>query len=217
MTGYWENLRPFEKRVVVGVAALFFVVLNFLFVFPYFSEWRKVQDRMEDARLKLRRYQNELSETNKYAAKVREMEKEGAEVAPEDQVRHFANTIDAQAGKSGVNIDSGGRTTSATNQFFIELNRTIGTHSPEPPLVDFLYSLGAGNSLIRVRDLNLRPDPARQQIVATITLVASYQKKAAAKPGPSSGTGAAATSAKSRSAAPAPGPSGTQPLIPNKK
>ena len=217
MKGYWENLRPLEKRFLVGAAALFFVVLNFLFVFPYFSEWKKVQDRMEDAQLKLKRYEGELAETNKYVAKVRQMEKEGAEVAPEDQVRHFANTIDAQAGKSGVTIDSGGRTTITTNQFFNELNRTIGTHSPEPPLVDFLYSLGSGSSLIRVRDLNLRPDPQKQQIVATITLVASYQKKPAAKPGPSAGPAGNAASAKSKSAAPPAGPPGTQPPTPNKK
>ncbi|HEY5909401.1 MAG TPA: hypothetical protein VJA21_02225 [Verrucomicrobiae bacterium] len=181
-SGYWENLRPFEKRVVVAVAALFFVVLNFLFVFPYFSEWSKVDDRMFQARRKLRMYSEEVSKTNTYWIKVREMEKAGLEVPPEDQVRHFANTIDSQAGKSGVNMTSGGRTTTSTNQFFIELSRSIGALSPEQPLVDFLYNLGSGNSLIRVRDLNLRPDPARQQIVATVTLVASYQKKVAAKP-----------------------------------
>lgn len=176
-SGYWENLRPFEKRVLVAVAALFFVVLNFLFVFPYFKEWNQLDDRMFEARRKLRVYQDELAKTNTYAAKIREMEKQGEEVPPEDQVRHFANAIDAQAGKSGVNMISGGRTTFTTNQFFIELERTIGVQSPEEPLVDFLYSLGSGNSLIRVRALTLRTDPARQQLIATITLAASYQKK----------------------------------------
>jgi hypothetical protein len=181
MNGYWENLRPFERRVLVVVAALFFVVLNILFVFPYFSEWAKVDDRMFQARRKLRLYQSELSQTNLYWREVRKMEQEGWEVPPEDQVRHFANTIDAQAGKSGVNLTSGGRTTLATNQFFIELARTIGAQSPETPLVDFLYTLGSGNSLIRVRDLTLRPDPQRQQLVASVTLAASYQKKVATK------------------------------------
>jgi hypothetical protein len=182
-SGYWENLRPFEKRVVVGVAALFFVVLNFLFVFPYFKQWGFVDERMFQARRKLRMYDDELSKTNVYIEKVRQIEKEGLEVPPEDQVRHFANTIDMQAGKSGVNMIGGGRTTSTTNQFFVEMSRTIQTQSPEEPLVDFLYNLGAGtNSLIRVRDMNLRPDPARQQLVASITLVASFQKKTAPKP-----------------------------------
>ena len=43
--------------------------------------------------------------------------------------------------------------------------------------LDFLYNLGSGNSLIRVRDLQLSPDaPARQQLGGTVKLVASYQK-----------------------------------------
>ncbi len=209
-SGYWDNLRPFEKRVVVGVAALFFVVLNFLFVFPYFKEWNLVDDRKFQARRKLRMYEEELSNTNKYWAKVREMEKAGADVPLEEQVRHFANTIDAQAGKSGVNMIQGGRTTTTTNQFFIEQSRSIGVQSPEQPLVDFLYNLGSSNSLIRVRDLNLRPDPPRQQIFANVTLVASYQKKVAVKPAASAGSApgrAAGTPAGSR----------TQTAIPTKK
>ena len=50
MKGYWENLRPFEKRVVVGVGALFFVVLNFLFVFPHFSDLNAMHYRKEEAK-----------------------------------------------------------------------------------------------------------------------------------------------------------------------
>jgi len=36
--------------------------------------------------------------------------------------------------------------------------------------------------MIRVRDLSLRPDPPRQQLVANVKLVASYQKKSTARP-----------------------------------
>ena len=46
----------------------------------------------------------------------------------------------------------------------------------KPQLVDFLYKLGAGASMIRVRDLTLQPDPPRQRLTADIRLVASYQK-----------------------------------------
>lgn len=182
MNGYWANLRPFEKRVVVGVAALFFVVLNFLFVFPYFKEWDRVKERNFQANRKLKLYETEIAQTNIYWKEVRRLESEGLEVPPEDQARHFANTINVQAGQSGVQITSSGKPNFTTNQFFIELSQTISATSPEEPLVDFLYNLGSGNSLIRVRDLNLRPDPQRQQLVATITLVASYQKRPTARP-----------------------------------
>ena len=37
------NLRPFEKRLVVVVAAVLFVVLNAWFVFPHFSDLADAQ------------------------------------------------------------------------------------------------------------------------------------------------------------------------------
>ena len=43
-------------------------------------------------------------------------------------------------------------------------------------MVDFLYKLGAGASMVRVRDLTLQPDQPRQRLTADIRLVASYQK-----------------------------------------
>ena len=82
-----------------------------------------------------------------------------------------------------MNVTSTSRTTTGTNEeFFIRLTQTIGVQSGEPQLVDFLYNLGAGSSLIRVRGLSLRPDPPRQQLVANVTLVASYQKSPPKKP-----------------------------------
>ena len=50
--------------------------------------------------------------------------------------------------------------------------------------MDFLYSLGSGNSLIRVRDLTMRPDAPRQQLSGTVKLVASYQKNPPKKTAP---------------------------------
>ncbi len=46
--------------------------------------------------------------------------------------------------------------------------------------MDFLYKLGSGASMIRVRDLELQPDPPRQRLSANIRLVASYQKNSTA-------------------------------------
>jgi hypothetical protein len=77
--------------------------------------------------------------------------------------------------------------------------------------VNFLYALGSSDSMIRVRDLSrLRVDNSGQNLSASVTFVASFQKKpkAAAPAGP----GPKATESKSGAkasggapAAPAPG------------
>ena len=59
------NLRPFEKRLVVGVAAVFFVVLNAWFVFPHFSDLSQAKDRRADALKKLERWQAEIDQSRK--------------------------------------------------------------------------------------------------------------------------------------------------------
>ena len=59
--------------------------------------------------------------------------------------------------------------------------------------MDFLYSLGSGNSLIRVSDLTLRPDPPRQQLSGTVKLVASYQKNPSKKGAPAASSASANT------------------------
>ena len=182
MKGYWENLRPFEKRVVVGVGALFFIVLNFLFVFPHFSDLNAMHYRMEEAQRNLAKYQTEIAQTNVYVTELRKMEGDASDVPSEEQDFQFANAINTQVLRSGVHQRQGGATKTQTNQFFLEKTQSINVSATEQALVDFLYQLGAGNSQIRVRDLTLRPDPSRQQLEAGVKLIASYQKKSTPRP-----------------------------------
>ena len=195
-SGYWQGLRPFEKRVVVGVGALFFVVLNALFVWPHRSDLAAVNARMLDARQRLTLFENEIAQKPKYERLVHDLESEGLAVPPEEQAFQFNNAINLQAGQSGVRIMSNGRLYTATNQFFIEKSQNISLQSGEPQLVDFLFSLGSGNSLIRVRDLDLRPEPNHHELVANIKLVASYQKKLPSRSTASTTASAQSTAAK---------------------
>jgi type II secretory pathway component PulM len=181
MKGYWNNLRPFEKRVLVGVAALFFVVLNFLLVIPHFSDWSQVRRRKAEALGKLDLFQTEIDKKGGYDREVRKLESEGLAVPPEEQDFQFANAVNLQASRSGVRIIQNGTIKNSTNQFFIEKSQGITVQSGESQLVDFLFNLGASNSLIRVRDLGLRPEQARHDLIASIQLVASYQKKMPAR------------------------------------
>jgi len=137
---------------------------------------------MDEAQAKLTRYENEFAQTNSYLAGLRAFENEGQDVAVEDQAFQFANAIQAQAGQSGVRVLSNGRINTQTNQSFLEKSQTISVQGGEPQLVDFLFRLGDNSSQIRVRDLGVRPDQPRQQLVANVKLVASYLKKATARP-----------------------------------
>jgi hypothetical protein len=109
--------------------------------------------------------------------KLKAYESEGEFVELEDQGVNFLRTIQMQSAQSGVQLQNTGRPMTRTNdQFFVEQIENINVLAQEPQLVDFLYKLGAGASMIRVRDLSLQPDPPRQRLAADIRLVASYQK-----------------------------------------
>jgi hypothetical protein len=178
------NLRPFEKRLVVGVGVVFFLVINALFVVPHFSDLGDAQKRRVDTLKKLNDWEAEIIQSPKYQAGIRKFISAGQDVPAEDQVNQFARAIQNQQGESGVGIPNFGRTTYSTNQFFVDLSQVISVQSGESQLVDFLYRLGSGNSLIRVRDLALKPDGPRQQLSGTVKLVASYQKNQPKKAAP---------------------------------
>jgi type II secretory pathway component PulM len=214
MKKYWDGLRSFEKRVILGFGVLFFVVINFLFVMPHFSDLAATHYRRDEAQLKIAKYQAEISQMGFYRTELSRLEREAGDVAPEDQTFQFANAIQAQAAQSSVQITQNGKINTQTNQFFLERSQGIQIQAGEEHMVDFLYNLGAGESQIRVRGLTVRPDQPRQQLVASVTLVASYQKKSAPRPA------TAAPAAPARSAAVPPArttPAASQPTTPASK
>ena len=160
MSSYLDrlNLRPFEKRLVVGVGAVLFLVLNAWFVVPHFSDLSRAKKQREETIEKLKGWQAEIDQKAKYELGIKRIIQESQEVPTEDQQNQFARTIQDQQVRSGVGISQFGRVNTQTNQFFLELAQPISVQSGEAQLVDFLYNLGSGNSLIRVRDLALRPD-----------------------------------------------------------
>jgi Tfp pilus assembly protein PilO len=196
MNEYWNNLRPLEKRLVVAVGSVLFIVLNFWFVIPRFSDLSKADMRIGKAKKTLNDFLKEINRKPFYQSNINFMQGEGLSVPQEDQAFSFVSAINNQAMQSGVDLSGTGKIRSDTNQFFLELSQTINVVSTATNLVDFLYNLGAGNSLIRVRDLSLRPDPPRQRLLGSIKLVANYQRKVPIK------TSTPATGGKS--AAPAP-------------
>jgi hypothetical protein len=187
MKKYFAQLRPLERRLVVGVGVVLFIVLNLVFIEPHFSDWSTLRAQLNQAQDELARDQKMMTQTPALQAQVKSFANAGEVVAPEDQAIYFTRAIQSQSSQSGVQLQNTSRQITRTNDvFFVEQIQNITVLATEPQLVDFLYKLGSGASMIRVRDLDLQPDAPRQRLSANIKLVASYQKNAspatAAKP-----------------------------------
>jgi Tfp pilus assembly protein PilO len=177
MKKYLEQLLPMERRLVVGVVVVLLIVLNAVFIWPHFSDWGSLRGRLDKARSELDRNQKAAAQVPALAAEVKKFESDGQFVAPEDQGINFMRTIQSQSAQSGVAIVNTSRQITHTNDaFFVEQIENINVLATEDQLVNFLYKLGSGASMIRVRDLELQPDAPRQRLNANIRLVASYQK-----------------------------------------
>jgi Tfp pilus assembly protein PilO len=179
MKKFFAQLRPLERRLAVGVLVVFILVLNWVFIWPHFSDWSNLRQRLDEAQRKLKVYQTTIAQTSNYEAQVKGFESQGEFVAPEDQSINFLRTIQSQAQASGVSLVNPGRSLTHTNDaFFVEQVQNINVTATDDQLVDFLYKLGSDVSMIRVRDLELQPDPPRLKLNANIKLVASYQRNA---------------------------------------
>ena len=180
------NLRPQERRLVVIVGLVVFFVLNLWLVWPEFGEWSKQKEKKKNLERTLENFQNEIKKAPDYKKQLDELERQGQAVLSEEQAVDLQKVVYSQAALVGIfpsGYEPGSKaSTGRTNQFFEEQSGTITVSTEEKPLVDFLYNLGAGSSLIRVRSMTLNPDPTRMKLAGTITLVASYQKKAPPKP-----------------------------------
>ena len=223
MNGYFSKLNSSERRFVVFMGMAVFLVVNIFWVWPHFSDWATIRGRLNTATDTLATYNAMFEKTNAIGVEVEKMQRAGANVPPEDQAVSFLRTIQTQAAQSGVQVGGNGRLITRTNQFFMEQIQTITVASGEKQLVDFLYNLGSGDSLVRVRDLSVRPDPQHQQLQANLTLIASYQKNvkaapaSAAKPAPAPTAKPATAPAVPPKPAPAAAPDTSKPATPKKK
>lgn len=184
MKEFFARLNSTERRFVIAVMIVIFFILNLLFVWPRFKDWDELVRRLNKARITEADRKSAIDKSDALKPKLADLEKQDAFVPPEDQDTEFSRTITSQAAESGVNILSSVmiRQQQTTNQFFSERAMSVNLSADEPQLVNFLYHLGAGNSMIRVRDLTLNPEmPNRYKLQANLKLVASFQKKSAAR------------------------------------
>lgn len=194
MTSWFNslNLKPQERRLVIGVLIGAFILVNVWFVWPHFGDWAKNAKNAEDTELKVKRYQTEVNNISRYRTLIRELEQDGgATIAAAEQAVQFQKTIQEIANRSGVSINrydpanprrgalgaSTGAANSPTNSFFEESGLSVQMQQvDEKDLVLFLYNLGNGNSNIRVKELELNPHNTGTRLVCKALLIASYQK-----------------------------------------
>jgi hypothetical protein len=181
MMRYLDQFKPQERRWVVGVGCVVFLMLNYFFVWPHFHDWAVDAARMEKADAQTAIYQKEIRHKDEYRRKLNDLQSDGSSVLPEDQAIDFVRFYNSRAVSNKVVVTSQGRMVTRTNEFFLEQQVGITVQADETNLVNYLYGLGAGNSMIRVRAMSLRPDPSHMQLVANISLVASYQKNSTAR------------------------------------
>jgi hypothetical protein len=176
---YFAQLRPLERRMAVGVLVVLLLVLNYVFVWHHFSDWGNLRQHGDAQRQKLQLWQTTIAQSASYDALVKKFSNQGEFVAPENQAIDFTRTIVAQSTASGVGVNNiSPSRTLANDAFFVEQMQNINVVATDSQLVDFLYKLGSSASMIRVLDLELQPDSAKQHLNANIRLVASYQKNA---------------------------------------
>ena len=56
------NLRPQERRLVIGVGIFVFLLVNYFLVWPRFDDLKTHKSAMERSRRKLREYQAEVAQ-----------------------------------------------------------------------------------------------------------------------------------------------------------
>ena len=198
------GLSAHERRIVVGIFLVLFVVLNYLFVWPSFGDWGRLDRQRLDMLDKITKFNGVIQQdyaSNGWKKQIEILtQQEGGSVMehPVDAQVQLQNTIRAQERKTGVYIESANPGSVKTNEFFEEQSTAITLECQEPQLVGFLYHMGMDPAMIRVSVLNLQPADAntRYRLKARLTLSANYakkqptpgsasaaDKKAAAKPG----------------------------------
>ncbi len=177
MKKYFEQLRPMERRLAVGVIVALILVANYVFIWPYYGQWGDFDRKIDEAHRTLKDYQDTIAQTPMIQRKLKPFENQGEFVPADDQSVNFLRTIQKTSADAGVAIVNNSRSTTVTNDaFYIEQVQNISVVATDQQLVDFLYRLGMDPAMVRVRDLELQPDGPRQHLDASIQLVASYQK-----------------------------------------
>src|SRR5579864_4405214 len=120
MKEFFARLNPTERRFVVGVGVVFFLVVNIVWVWPHFGDWGKTRAALDTARQQLGKF---VAGTNQIPALKKQIDDYGGKgsfVPPEEQIISFFRQIQNQAAASRVgiiNMGSSRQAAAADNPF----------------------------------------------------------------------------------------------------
>ena len=169
------NLSSGERRLVMFVLVVLLCALTWM-VWGMIPDPGATQQKIDKAENDLRRFDGEISKTDEYNRRVRELEGMGSAVVPIEQEVNMRRTINNLTAANGVRVTRLGRTTTKTNEFFQEYTMRVDFSSKESNIVNFLWKLGESDSMVRVSDLLVKPDKNRYRLDGWMNLTASYQK-----------------------------------------
>ncbi len=176
------GLKPHEKRVVVGVSAIVFVALNYLFVWPRLGDYRTVMVKKEEAEAKSKLFKSHAEDFPELTNRVYQLEKSGAGSLKHDQNSQFLSTIQTEASKATLNITQTRNLPSfgannSTNDFVEDRVIMISFNAADSNLVDFLYAFSLPKSSLRVQSFDIGPEaPSQQRLAGSLTMVGSIDR-----------------------------------------
>lgn len=191
------NLTPQERRIVVVIAVVVFVVLNLLLVWPHFKDLGHVRKDLDETRETMQKWNKEIladvEPANGYKTQLKKLERQQGGGIVNQQVQ-LQRTVSDQALKTGVTVDEIKPATTAhpdTNEFYAEQSVKISFESQESQLINFLFNVGNDPAMIRVHELNLKTaDANRYRLKGDAILTANYAKQTTGTaPKPSSQAG----------------------------
>jgi hypothetical protein len=182
MEGIFDKLglRPAERRLLVGVAVLLFIVFNVYFIWPQFKEWGKLKGDIAALTLTRTTYEQERDKLPEYQQKEAELRGRSPAVPASGIGSQLVKEVQNQAsqlGKQFAYIKQIDGAQTERSKFFEEKIVNVRFSSwTDTNVLKLLISLGEGSSVIRIRDLSIKPDPSRMKLTGNATMVASYQK-----------------------------------------
>ncbi len=185
MTSYFDKLglSPQERRLVVIVGIVVFVVINWWVIIPMFGAWGRYEQKLLDATKLRDKYNAEIGRQKEYETKLKTLQQQGSQVASEEAALRLQQDVINQANLTGLGYGTitpvnRSSTTVKTNSFFDEASVSVSVNTGEKELIDFLVRLADKELLVRAKSMDIGPDPQTQtRLMGNLTLVKSFQRK----------------------------------------